>query len=164
MHTIAYPFSMLWYNVDFNKTFGGQLPIDVDKSFEIFNREISCPANQFVPADFTASVNVGVQAKAHALVDVKLVAAGTIHPANLSNLAIIAGATHFPSCDLDISHLRYTGVGTTGLDFDLDSTLDVFADVGGDFDSGPIPLPEIALPGFEIAGYACTISTNRVDH
>lgn len=128
-NSTAGAFRSALFNPHFNKTFGGQLPIDVDKSFEIFNREISCPANQFVPADFTASVNVGVQAKAHALVDVKLVAAGTIHPANLSNLAIIAG-----------------------LDFDLDSTLDVFADVGGDFDSGPIPLLEIALPGFEIAG------------
>lgn len=113
----------------FNKTLGTQLPIDVDKSFEIFNREISCPANKFVPADFTASVNVGVQAKAHAFVDVKLVAAGTINPLDLSNFAIIAG-----------------------LDFDLDSTLDVFADVGGEFDSGLIPLLELALPGFEIPG------------
>ncbi|ETW82123.1 hypothetical protein HETIRDRAFT_236542, partial [Heterobasidion irregulare TC 32-1] len=122
-------FQSALFNPNFNKTFGGQLPIDVDKSFEIFNREISCPANQFVPADFTASVNVGVQAKAHALVDVKFVAAGTISHPKISNFAVIAG-----------------------LDFDLDSTLDVFADVGGDFDSGPIPLLEIALPGFEIPG------------
>lgn len=115
---------------EFNKTLDKQLPpIDFNKSANLFNASVSCPASATNPAAFDASVSVDVAGNVHAVVDLGVAAAGTIIPPKVSHFALIAG-----------------------LNANVGGTLDVSANANGHLDTGAIKLFEVGIPGFDIPG------------
>ncbi|KAI0037499.1 hypothetical protein FA95DRAFT_94316 [Auriscalpium vulgare] len=125
----------------FNKTLSETLPpIDFDKPFNLFNTSIDCPANQFVPAAFSAKVSVDVEAKMHAVIQVGVVAAGTVIPPKITEIGVFGG-----------------------LDGNMDSTLTVKANGIGKFDSGDIPIFEAGIPGLDFPGFLSIGPTFKVN-
>ncbi|TDL21133.1 hypothetical protein BD410DRAFT_750102 [Rickenella mellea] len=105
----------------FNKTISSNLPpIDINKSFPVFSSSLSCGGK-------SATIDINANAKAHAQVTLGVVAAGTLIPPKLSEIA------------------TYTGVTAN-----LDGTLSINADLTGSFDSGQITLFQLGLPGLDI--------------
>ena len=77
---------------DFNVNKSTTLPpVDVDKSFNLVDKSISCP-----PVD--ASVKIDVDAKAHAVATIGVAASGTVVPPKVSDFALIAGILVFSCC------------------------------------------------------------------
>ena len=68
------------FDVDKNKDLP---PFDVDKKFNLLNQSISCPP-------VSASVNIDVEAKAHAVASIGVAASGTIVPPKINDFAITA--------------------------------------------------------------------------
>ncbi|KAJ7775463.1 hypothetical protein B0H16DRAFT_1255627, partial [Mycena metata] len=101
-------------------------PIDVDKTFPVFSQSISCPS----PA-VSASVSVGVEAKAHAVVSLGMSAVGTIIPPHLSAFGVFTG-------------LDATMSGTM--------TLKGSASVRGNVDSGVVDIYSVGLQGLDFPG------------
>ncbi|KAL0576061.1 hypothetical protein V5O48_005919 [Marasmius crinis-equi] len=113
----------------FDKSITKELPpIDVDKTFNIFEEKISCPAQGAIPA-FDASLKADAIAKAHAVVSVGVAAVGTIIPPKLSEFGVF-----------------------TGLDADLVGTLRLAGSATGTADSGKITLFEVGIPGLDFPG------------
>jgi len=108
-------------NIDINNSTGLE-PIDVDNKFNLLNQAISCPP-------LKASVNIDIDAKAHAEVALGVAASGTIVPPNIDNFAI-----------------------TTDFSANIDGSVDFTADVSGTLDSGKIKVFEIGIPGLDFPG------------
>lgn len=68
------------FDIDKSKTLD---PLDVNKKFNLLNQEISCPP-------VSASLNIDVDAKAHALATIGVAASGTIIPPKVDDFAIIS--------------------------------------------------------------------------
>ncbi|PPQ93459.1 hypothetical protein CVT25_008563 [Psilocybe cyanescens] len=107
------------FNVDKSTTLS---PVDVDKSFNLLDKSISCP-----PVD--ASVKVDADAKAHAVASIGVAASGTILPPEVTAFSLIAGLTA-----------------------DLDGSIDMQATASGTLDSGKIKLFEVGIPGLDFPG------------
>ncbi|KAL0065903.1 hypothetical protein AAF712_007026 [Marasmius tenuissimus] len=114
---------------DFNQEQTKTLPpIELDKTFNIFDLSISCPAQGPIPA-FDASLKADAAAKTRANVSIGVVAVGTIIPPNLSELSL------FSNLDADT-------VGTLRLVGSADVTTD----------SGRKTLFEMGVPGLDFKG------------
>ncbi|KAI0056899.1 hypothetical protein BV25DRAFT_1864173 [Artomyces pyxidatus] len=114
----------------FNKTLTQSLPpVNIDKSATLLNTNINCPADQFNPASFSASANINVEAKVNAVVQLGVVAAGTVVPPKISEIGIFAG-----------------------LNGDIDSTLNIQANALGSFSSGTITVFQVGIPGLDFPG------------
>ncbi|KAH9475749.1 hypothetical protein JR316_0011308 [Psilocybe cubensis] len=107
------------FNVDKSTTLS---PVDVDKTFNLLDKSISCP-----PVD--ASVKVDADTKAHAVASIGVAATGTILPPEVTSFSLIAG-----------------------LNADLDGTIDLQATASGTLDSGKIQLFEVGIPGLDFPG------------
>ncbi|KAF8898004.1 hypothetical protein CPB84DRAFT_1748022 [Gymnopilus junonius] len=97
-------------------------PLDVDKSFNLVNQNISCPP-------VSASVKVDVDAKAHAVASFGVAASGTIVPTKVTDFSIIAG-----------------------LNANIDGSVDLKATASGSLDSGKIKLFSVGIPGLDFPG------------
>lgn len=73
----------------FNVSRSGSAPIEVDKSFTLFNQSVSCPGTGKLPA-FTGEVKVDVEAKLNASVQYGLTAVGTVVPPALTEFALFS--------------------------------------------------------------------------
>lgn len=73
------------FNVDKSTTL---TPVDVDKTFNLLDKSISCP-----PVD--ASVKVDADAKAHAVASIGVAATGTILPPEVTSFSLVAGTLYF---------------------------------------------------------------------
>ncbi|TDL21321.1 hypothetical protein BD410DRAFT_724403 [Rickenella mellea] len=105
----------------FNNTLSKALPpIDISKAFPIFSTTLPC-------AGTTTKIDISANAKAHAQISLGVVAAGTLVPPVMTEIATY-----------------------TGLTANLDGTLTVNADLTGTFDSGQITLFQLGLPGLDI--------------
>ncbi|KAJ7134152.1 hypothetical protein C8R46DRAFT_1362308 [Mycena filopes] len=98
--------------------------INVDKTFPVFSQSISCPK----PA-ISASVSVGVEAKAHAVVSVGMTAIGTIIPPHLSAFGAFAG-----------------------LDATVSGTMTLKGSASGTIDSGVIDVYSVGMQGLNFPG------------
>ncbi|KAF9269765.1 hypothetical protein L218DRAFT_969553 [Marasmius fiardii PR-910] len=113
----------------FDKDVTKQLPpINVDKTINLFNEQLTCPAKGAIPA-FEASIKADTNAKAHVEITVGLAAAGTIVPPKFSEFGVF-----------------------TGLNADLQGTLSLEGSASGTVDSGKIPLFEVGIPGLDFPG------------
>ncbi|KAK1222410.1 hypothetical protein PQX77_014743 [Marasmius sp. AFHP31] len=113
----------------FDKSLTKELPpIDVDKTVNIFEEKISCPAQGAIPA-FDASLKADAIAKAHAVVSIGVAAVGTIIPPKLSEFGVFSN-----------------------LDADLQGTLRLVGSATGTADSGKITLFEVGIPGLDFPG------------
>ena len=66
-----------------------QTTLQFDKSFNLFDQSISCPASGDIPA-FTGEVKADVEAKLNGTVNYGIIAAGTIVPPALSEFGLFA--------------------------------------------------------------------------
>ncbi|THH05785.1 hypothetical protein EW145_g4539 [Phellinidium pouzarii] len=107
----------------FNDSDTKNVPISVNKQFNIFNTTLSCSSNE----EAKLSVDVGVQATGN--VTLGFIAAGSIFPPKLTEATLFATMTA-----------------------NLDGSLTISADIAGEVDSGSIPLLTLPLAGFDIAG------------
>lgn len=73
----------------FNDTDSKQSPINIDQSFPIFDKSISCPAAGKLPA-FTGEVKIDAEAKVNGSVNYGLTAQGTVIPPDLKKFALFA--------------------------------------------------------------------------
>uniref|UniRef100_A0A0W0EY52 DUF7223 domain-containing protein n=1 Tax=Moniliophthora roreri TaxID=221103 RepID=A0A0W0EY52_MONRR len=113
----------------FNKSATKDLPpVNVDKTFPIFEENISCPATGDLPAT-NASIKADAATKANAVVSIGIAAAGTIVPPEFSEFGIFAG-----------------------LDADLQGTLRLVGSASGTADSGRITFFEMGLSGLDFHG------------
>ncbi|KAJ6546622.1 hypothetical protein B0H10DRAFT_2447526 [Mycena sp. CBHHK59/15] len=99
-------------------------PIDVDKNFPLFSESVTCTA----PA-VSASVAVGVEAKAHAVVSLGMTAVGKIIPPSLSEFGVFVG-----------------------LDADMSGTMSLTGSATGTIDSGVIDVFSVGIPGLDFTG------------
>lgn len=97
-------------------------PIDIDEPFNLVDETLDCGA---VKATFKADVN----AKAHAVVDIGVVATGTIIPPKLDNFNVFSGLTA-----------------------DLTGTLSLVADAIGTLETPEITIFEVGIPGLNFPG------------
>uniref|UniRef100_A0A0W0EY55 DUF7223 domain-containing protein n=1 Tax=Moniliophthora roreri TaxID=221103 RepID=A0A0W0EY55_MONRR len=103
-------------------------PVNVDKTFPIFEEKITCPATEDLPA-FDASIKADAATKANAVVSIGIAAAGTIVPPKFSEFGVFAG-----------------------LDADLQGTLQLVGSASGTADSGRITFFEVGVPGLDFPG------------
>ncbi|KAK0473466.1 hypothetical protein IW261DRAFT_1342652 [Armillaria novae-zelandiae] len=114
------------------------IPVDIDKTFNLLNESISCPS-------IDASLNINVAAKAHALATLGVSASGTIVPIDIKEFGI-----------------------TANLDATLNGAIDILADVTGTLDSGritllqPISIGGIQFPGIFSIGPAFEIDAQAI--
>ncbi|KAG7095281.1 hypothetical protein E1B28_006053 [Marasmius oreades] len=125
-------------------------PIDVDKSFNLLNEQLPCPANGASPA-FEASIKADTITKAHAVVTVGMAASGTIVPPKFSEFGVFAGL----NADLQ-GTLSLEGSASVSRsiarNFELHSRFKLFYNAQGTVDSGRIPLFEVGIPGLDFPG------------
>jgi hypothetical protein len=75
----------------FDKTVTSTLPpLDFDKSVNLFDQKLDCPASGDVPA-ISAEVKSDIDAKAHAVISVGVAVTGTIVPPILISAGVFAG-------------------------------------------------------------------------
>ncbi|EJD01947.1 uncharacterized protein FOMMEDRAFT_20739 [Fomitiporia mediterranea MF3/22] len=107
---------------DFNQTKSTDLPpINIDQKFNIFNKTLSCSAQE------QAKLSVDVDAKVNAQVTIGAVLAGSIIPPKVKEFGLFS----------DVSA-------------DLDGGLTIDANIAGEVDTGKIPLFTVGLPGLDI--------------
>jgi hypothetical protein len=75
----------------FDKTVTSTLPpLDFDKSINLFDQKLDCPASGDIPA-LSAEVKSDIDAKAHAVISVGVAVTGTIVPPILTGAGVFAG-------------------------------------------------------------------------
>ncbi|KAF7329581.1 hypothetical protein MKEN_00221000 [Mycena kentingensis (nom. inval.)] len=97
-------------------------PLDVNKNVNLINKSVSCGP---VTAKLTADLN----ANAHAQATISVAASGTLVPPKITDFGVI-----------------------TGLDAQIDASVDLNANVAGSIDSGKIPVFSIGIPGLDFPG------------
>lgn len=113
----------------FDKSITKELPpVDVDKTFPIFDEKLSCPANGEIPA-IDASLKADAVTKAHAVVSIGAAASGSIVPPKLDEFGVFVG-----------------------LDASLTGTLELVGNAKATVDSGRITLFEVGIPGLDFPG------------
>ncbi|KAJ8519111.1 hypothetical protein ONZ45_g3930 [Pleurotus djamor] len=114
--------------IDLSKTVNLS-PIDVNKDFPLLSKSLSCPASAPGEIATSASISVDVNTNLHALVQVGVVAKGSLIPPSISEFALFAG-----------------------LDADFAGTLNLVASASGSIDSGVISFFEVGVPGLDFPG------------
>ncbi|KAF7794340.1 hypothetical protein EIP86_005474 [Pleurotus ostreatoroseus] len=112
----------------FNHTESTSNPINIDKTFPIFNDSIDCPASGKLPA-FSAGVDVNVEAKVNGNVNYGIQLAGHIIPPELNQFDLFA--------DFNAT---------------LDGLLNMGATAQATFDTGRIQVFTVGIPGLDIPG------------
>ncbi|KAK7457182.1 hypothetical protein VKT23_010481 [Stygiomarasmius scandens] len=97
-------------------------PLDIDKKFNLFNQSIDCGA-------VTTTVSADVDAKAHVMATVGLVASGTVIPPDVTEFAL-----------------------TSDFSAKLNGSLDLKGDLTGSFETPTLTLFEIGIPGLDFPG------------
>ncbi|KAF9526498.1 hypothetical protein CPB83DRAFT_770221 [Crepidotus variabilis] len=107
------------WNIDNQKQLSA---IDVDQSFNVFDRSITCPPLKI-------GIRMDVNTKAHAVVSVGVVAMGTFLPPKIDDMALVST-----------------------FNANLDGELDLKASIGGEVSTGQISLYEVGIPGLNFPG------------
>lgn len=73
----------------FNKTLqpDGTIPVKIDKSFNVFNKTLSCSAHE------QAKLNIDINAAVNAEVTFGVIVAGALIPPNIKELLLFSGMT-----------------------------------------------------------------------
>lgn len=81
---------------DFNVDKSTDLPpLDVDKKFNLLNQDLACPPNN-------ASINIDVDAKAHAVATIGVAASGTIVPPKIVDFSVITSELIPPAISMGV--------------------------------------------------------------
>ena len=79
----------------FNKSISSNpTPVDFSGETNLFHRNINCPIKAGVPITASASASLDVGANVHASIGIGAVAAGTIIPPEITELALDIGALY----------------------------------------------------------------------
>ncbi|TFY62936.1 hypothetical protein EVG20_g6519 [Dentipellis fragilis] len=97
-------------------------PVDVSINKTLLSLDVDCP-------DVNGHLQVDLDAKAHADITVGATAVGTVIPPKLDDFGLLLG-----------------------LDGNIDGSLTFQASAQGHFDSGPIPIFTVGIPGFDFPG------------
>ncbi|KAI0364910.1 hypothetical protein BV20DRAFT_973864 [Pilatotrama ljubarskyi] len=107
---------------DFNKNITGSSPLNFEKDFPLFDKQISCPQKGNVPA-FSGEVKVDLDGKVDGTVNYGVAVAGSVIPPEISEFGLFVG-----------------------LDATITGTLGLGATLTGIISTGKIPLFEVGIP------------------